>query len=302
MWFELAELGVVGLYWAYNEITKSDEPGFTPEKMKPPVVDEGDVYALAYGRCRVRRPVLGHVGPPQSFVTSDPGIGEGQIGELYPSPAYYGADMLWEIGYGFDAGTNRIISMYANDFKLRRVPGGGRVGLDELVGNGDFERDFRQCVMTGLATSEAVGADGVVFLSGEVEFLNGSRDQQLTDPGSAGTGYAATTLAGERMGDQVEIPELFVNGLSFIPGYRGRMLVYMTRVPTGQGLAFDDVDGFFLGSSPRIPTMSFEVWNLPGAGVAGSAVVDAGDGAIEAIDVVDEESRKRAARRKGGRS
>lgn len=274
---------IVGSY-IYHRATEQDPPRPKPARsLDLPRVDEGAVYPLIYGRCRVDSPILAYVGTPDASLRSGGSSSFGGLWSTLPADTYiYSAAMLWVLGLPFKNGTTRVHRIYAGDAQLSEFPSGhvgvssDQVLLSDLVGDGDNEGDTRQCWIgtpTFSNPSDLVRTDPPgKWIEGAVEFLDGNTEQLLVDPDDG----SALTKAGEIMLD---------DGIAAaaIPGFRGKALVFLygtSNTPSASR--------FSCGPSPNAPAFAFDVSSYPAAGLSGSATVDAGDGAAEAnpIDVL----------------
>lgn len=237
--------------WAYHRwLAPSDSPN-PQDEIQIPLTADGTPYPLIYGRCRVRQPILAWAGNAEAVSVED--VSALDADTYYQGAQYlYYSEFLFNIGIGFEVfdgvqPSNAIHSIYAGDERLPDgpysllEPPANYSRLSELVGNGNYEGVTSPCfVWAHYDLAEEKGSEWEI--GGLVEFLNGKYDQQLVDPT---TPYAATTVAGERIGT--------ISDPSEIPGFRGMLSVFLGGRDNRWGL----------GSSGRMQAMSFEVASYP---------------------------------------
>lgn len=244
--------------WAYHRwIADGPESPAPQDEIQIPLTADGTPYPLIYGRCRVRAPILAWTG--DMVAEPDPADGGLDSQSFWQGAPYiYGGLFFFNIGIGFQGFTgvqpaNYIYSIYAGDERLSDgpfplLPPNPYVRLSDLVGDGNYEGSFasgpRPCWIDTYSTIDK-GPEWLI--RGQVEFYNGSEDQQLVD---STTPFVATTTAGERMGE--------TGDASLIPGYRGLISVFLGGLATGGGGNL-----WQLGSSGRMQAMSFEVGSYP---------------------------------------
>lgn len=246
--------------WAYHRWGPQPEGPAPQDEIQIPLTADGTPYPLIYGRCRVREPILAWSGDMVPEPDPDDGGLESQS-FWQGAPFRYRGLFFFNIGIGFQCTTghqpgNYIYSIYAGDDRLSDgpfplLPPNNYVRLSELVGTGNYESAYatgpRPCWIDTYSTTDK-GPE--YLIRGQVEFYNGSEDQQLVNET---TPFVATTIAGERMGETGDASE--------IPGFLGMISIFLGGQDlTGSGGSNSMWD---LGSSGRMQAMSFEVASYP---------------------------------------
>lgn len=249
--------GIILLDAAYHRWIKHDStPKPKPEReISLPRTDDGAVVPLVWGRDRVRAPVLAWTGDPAAV--SNPPIDASD-----PPPGFlYTLDMFFAVAIGFEDGDNRLHRMWTGEFELAPYAPGSGLGisnfqvasLSELTGEGNFESTSR---VAWVGTSQFVSPGSTArvddthqWVDGQIEFLNGSAIQTLTDPPPP---HAARCKATEAMISAGVDPAL-------IPSYRNYMCVYLYRPSLGG----DGTTRWHIGFAPTVQAYSFEVSSYP---------------------------------------
>lgn len=240
----IVSVGITAGKFIYHRLTEPQRAG--PRSfVEAPRIEEGSPYPLIFGRCRVRAPVIAWVGNVQVWPGSNiTGTPDGDV-EIYH------ADMLVLLGIPMGT-TNRIHSVFAGDVQLTDFStihtGDNVVPIGDLQGGGGFEWDLRRAAATSFNAVEGTGIQG-----GFVEFLNGNTSQTLVGESSP---HDATTIAGERMAAAGLNP-------AEIPGYRGFLSAFLFGLHQPSGWDSDPSIGWCFGTSPQLPTLSFEASSYP---------------------------------------
>lgn len=242
-WLLAIELGILTGEYIYHRLTEKDDKVNPTREVQIARTDEGAAVPYIYGLCRVDTPVLAWTsGIPQGKPFSDSVGGGPTIITGYQ----YQLDMFFLIGISmaFGNSTNLLHQVIVGDnaLLLRAVGLSTITLLTELTGEGGYERDVRRAVLWNDAS--IVGRPPMM---GEIEFLNGGREQLLVD---ATTPFALLTRTGEMMVDS----GITASEISGFRGYLSASFSGVTEVSLNQ---------FFVGTSPGPPNISFEVSSYP---------------------------------------
>lgn len=260
MYPELAAGAWLAGNYIYHRLTDKD-PVDPNKQISIPRIEAGSPMPLIFGRCRIRAPILAYCGFPYSDYIADDNITTyiQDVGEGVPF--IYGLNMLFILGIPFDNlnGDNHVHAMWAGELQLSdnvwSLTDGGvsTCRLSDLSGSGNFEEDTRKCVVTSVGDPP-----NGMLTQGLVEFLNGNVDQLLVDQAAPN---ASRTTAGEKMAATT-------GDASLIPGYRGVLSVFLHG-----GIAFRS-EHWIIGTSPTVPTYSFEASSYPTPGLYGGTIGD----------------------------
>jgi hypothetical protein len=245
----LIELGVAGtlyalsyVYHRYIEHTPKPPRDAMPP-LQAPTTEAGAAIPLVFGRCRVRQPILAWRG----HIYSDTGSGP----STYPVHTQYATDMLFVAGIGMGNGATRGSSLSGN--KLHNVWWGDRK-LEAPAELPIFDSTMRFGQMV-----TRLDENGVIALRGAYYWHGGWTDQSLTSPAS-------------RIGD---VYGAWKGDSTLVPGLAKQMLVSFTKLPEDSldpyfdqtvpdvggsfGAQPNPDNGFVVGQSPSVSTVSFEV-------------------------------------------
>lgn len=291
MFFEIAVGAFMLGQYVYHRWVEDEPRKPSPNReLTLPRTDEGAVYPLIYGRCKVNAPVMVWAGTP-SLRTVGPGSGDAlSIINVPASTLMYAGGMVFVMGVPFENGLNRMHNIHVGEVQMNNIGAGHfptsgsshYAELPELDGEGGLDDSLRKCRMSTAHfhapyPDPSLDDDTNLWIQGYVEFLNGKDDQILVG------GATPVTKAGQIMIYDGADPDL-------IPGYRNRMLAtfYGFRSlddfgPSGVGdgdsaNGCDDntspVDQFTLGVSPNYPNFAFDCSSYPGGtGLGGSRTI-----------------------------
>lgn len=243
----LVNVGILGASAVYHRLTREK-----PERPKPestirlPTTQEGSPVPIIYGTCRVDHPVLAWtsatpIAQPWLYdISGGTGGISGTSDDFLADVFFYQLDMFFVVGLPVARGnsTNRLVNIYAGSNRLLLHARSDVESLDELTGEGSYERDIRYAEVWNDADVARPPCQG------EVEFLNGGLTQELVNSG------VAVTRTGEKM------IEFGVEEFS-VPGFRGFLGVSLTGVPAAEK------EQFFIGTTPDPPALAFEMSSHP---------------------------------------
>lgn len=223
-----------------------DRPKPQPAKeIQLPRADAGAPYAMLFGRCRVKTPVIAWTDKPLFEALPESG-----------SPTYhYFLSMLLVLGIPFEDGAQQLLAMYAGDQKLADT----NSLLPTLKGDGtDYPSTIAQVQLGIIGPTTAWPPSAF----GSVEFLNGNSSQQLVQNVSP---YAAYSYAGLHMTNATS-PGANIEALygtidpHDVPGYRGFLSVFLyNHVPSGS----DELNHWCIGDQASVAQYSYEIKTLP---------------------------------------
>lgn len=236
-----------------------------------PRTEEGTIYPLLYGRCRITAPVIAWTGTPYNA---------GTVGTTYQIPIFF------ILGIPFRNGTNGLRQIWMSDLPLGDVP-------TDIWGIGNPQPQTL-ADLTGLGTSSPAlsyggyeqpavvtnrgslsETDGGIVLGGSVEFLNGNDDQLMV------SGATSLTMTAQRMtGDFTDPHGTNDTGtipVANIPDYRRRLGVFLYAEQIGElgpSITGGFRNGWSFGPTNSVPPVAFEVTSYPeGTGLAGTRTI-----------------------------
>lgn len=261
MWFEIAVGTFLLGQFIYHRWIEDKDQSKPRTEIEVPKFEEGAVYPIVYGRCRIDSPVLAWIGTPHTANFNSLGV------------ITYCVSMYYLIGIPFLNGTNRLHAIWASDMLMQRGAAlTSTVDLSDLSGAAidDDPPPEGIAAVYGFQIFE----DTNEMIGGRVEFLNGN-DAQVLVSGSTPLTRVAKHMAHSETGSV---------SLADIPGYRGHMSAFLYNpFVVGLGGDFGYLDppasllgfGWSIGASPAVPSMSFEVSSYPeGTGLAGNRQIN----------------------------
>lgn len=256
MFIEIAAAAWIIGSFVYHRLY--DKKPSVNRRVTVPVIEEGAIYPIIYGRCRVQAPVLAWIGKPH--IAQFNGV----------DPDLYCVGMFFLMGIPFLNGNQKLYTIWVSDLRMERndavFP---HHGLDDLTGDGFDEPTSKPTVVSNISPgSPSMFDDAGGFIGGHVEFLNGNDQQVMTAGGFPVTRVAKHMVAAETGGVPVNT----------IPGYRRHLSVFMFApyvIGGGHDYDTDPVSnpgfGWSLGPSAQVPSIQFEVSSYPeGTGLAGN--------------------------------